>query len=76
MPETRNSRSRHKVVSSSEFRADLAEILALTDRRVRVLVERRGRKPVAIISLDDLQTLELVERLQADQAAAGRVRTS
>lgn len=48
-------------MSSSRFRAELAETLALTDQRVRVLVERRGRKPVAIISLDDLQTLELLE---------------
>lgn len=76
MSDARGSRGRHKVVSSSELRADLAEMLALTDHRVRVLVERRGRKPVAIISLDDLQTLELVEQLQADQSAPGKGRTS
>lgn len=50
-----------RVVSSSRFRAELAETLALTDQRIRVLVERRGKKPVALISLDDLQTLELLE---------------
>ncbi|MFT3696407.1 MAG: hypothetical protein QM831_24920 [Kofleriaceae bacterium] len=56
-----DARSRRRTVSSSKFRAELAETLALTDQRVRVLVERRGRKPVALISLDDLQTLELLE---------------
>lgn len=61
MPEPR----RHRVVPSSIFRAELAETLALTDKRVRVLVERRGRKPVALISLDDLQKLELLESLGA-----------
>lgn len=57
-----DARPRRRSVSSSRFRAELAETLALTDQRVRVLVERRGRKPVALVSLDDLQTLELLER--------------
>lgn len=52
---------RRRTVSSSQFRALLAETLALTDQRLRVIVERRGRKPVAVISLDDLQKLELLE---------------
>lgn len=56
-------RTSRRVVSSSRFRAELAETLALTDQRVRVLVERRGKKPVALISLDDLQTLELLEAM-------------
>lgn len=56
-----SQRSQRHVVSSSQFRAELAETLSLTDQRIRVLVERRGRKPVAIISLDDLLTLELLE---------------
>lgn len=56
-----SQRAQRRVVSSSRFRAELAETLALTDQRIRVLIERRGRKPVAIISLDDLMTLELLE---------------
>lgn len=52
---------RRRTVSSSQFRALLAETLALTDQKLRVIVERRGRKPVAVISLDDLQKLELLE---------------
>lgn len=53
--------ARRRVVSSSRFRAELAETLALTDQHVRVVVERRGKKPVALVSLDDLQKLELLE---------------
>jgi PHD/YefM family antitoxin component YafN of YafNO toxin-antitoxin module len=65
-----DARPVHRTVSSSRFRAELAETLALTDARVRVLVERRGRKPVVLISLDDLQKLELFEREQAARGGA------
>ena len=62
---------KRRVVSSSRFRAALADTLALTDQRIRVLVERRGRKPVALISLDDLQALELLEASLGDTSHTG-----
>jgi len=49
------------VVPSSRFRADMASVLEVVDGGGRVIIERRGRKPVVLVSIDDLMTLELLE---------------
>ena len=53
-------------VSSSEARANLAVLLeAVGDRRERVLIERRGKAPVALVSVDDLLRYQMLEALQS-----------
>lgn len=53
-------------ISSSEARANLAVLLeAVGDRRERVLIERRGKAPVALVSVDDLLRYQMLEALQA-----------
>ncbi|HTV24564.1 MAG TPA: type II toxin-antitoxin system Phd/YefM family antitoxin [Polyangiaceae bacterium] len=53
-------------ISSSEARANLAVLLeAVGDKRERVLIERRGKAPVALVSVDDLQRFQMLEALQA-----------
>ena len=52
-------------ISSSEARANLAVLLeAVGDRRERVLIERRGKAPVALVSVDDLLRYQMLEALQ------------
>jgi prevent-host-death family protein len=56
-------------ISSSEARANLAVLLeAVGDRRERVLIERRGKAPVALVSVDDLLRYQMLEALQARSA--------
>lgn len=56
---------------ASAARATLADLLeAAGDRGERILIERRGKRAVAIISVDDLQQLELLEARQAAEARA------
>lgn len=52
-------------VSSSEARANLAEILEKVDEGTRVLIERRGKTPVALISVDELLRMQLLEERDA-----------
>lgn len=53
-------------ISSSEARANLAVLLeAVGERRERVLIERRGKAPVALMSVDDLLRFQMLEALQA-----------
>lgn len=53
-------------ISSSEARANLAVLLeAVGDRRERVLIERRGKTPVALVSVDDLLRYQMLEALQS-----------
>lgn len=54
---------------ASAARATLADLLtAAGDRGERILIERRGKRAVAIVSVDDLQQLELLEARQAAEA--------
>lgn len=56
-------------ILASVVRAQLAEVLeAVGERRERVLIDRRGKPPVALVSVDDLLQLQLIEA----QAAASR----
>lgn len=56
-------------ISSSEARANLAVLLeAVGERRERVLIERRGKAPVALVSVDDLLRFQMLEALQARSA--------
>ena len=58
-----------KRISSSEARANLAELLeSVGERRERVLIERRGKAPVALVSVDDLLRFQMLEALQARNA--------
>jgi prevent-host-death family protein len=51
-------------VSSSEARATLADLLErVGDDGERVLIERRGKPPVALLSVDDLLRFQLLEDL-------------
>lgn len=53
-------------ISSSEARANLALLLEqVGDGHERVLIERRGKAPVALVSVDDLLRFQLLEGLQA-----------
>jgi prevent-host-death family protein len=60
------SRSRSiKRISASEARANLADLLeSVGEGNERVLIERRGKSPVALVSVDDLLTFELLEGLR------------
>jgi prevent-host-death family protein len=52
-------------ITSSEARANLALVLeTVGERRERVLIERRGKSPVALVSVDDLLRFQLLEALQ------------
>ncbi len=52
---------RRRVVASLA-RANLAELLeAVGERRERILIDRRGRPPVALVPIDALLQLELIE---------------
>lgn len=49
-------------VPSSVFRANLAEILsAVGEGRERIIIERRGRPPVALVSADDFLQFQMLE---------------
>jgi len=53
-------------ISSSEARANLALLLeAVGDGHERVLIERRGKSPVALVSVEDMLKFQLLEGLQA-----------
>ena len=53
-------------ISSSEARANLAVLLeAVGDKHERVLIERRGKAPVALMSVDDLLRYQMLEALQS-----------
>lgn len=55
-------------ISSSEARANLALLLeAVGEGHERILIERRGKAPVALVSVDDLLRFQLLEGLQARQ---------
>ena len=61
MPRSRRTLRR---VSSSKARATLADLLEqVGDDGERVLIERRGKPPVALLSVDDLQRYQLLEDL-------------
>jgi len=61
MPHSRRALRR---VSSSKARATLADLLEqVGDDGERVLIERRGKSPVALLSVDDLQRYQLLEDL-------------
>jgi prevent-host-death family protein len=54
-----------KRISSSEARANLADLLeSVGEGGERVLIERRGKAPVALVSVDDLLRFQLLEGLQ------------
>lgn len=53
-------------ISSSEARANLATLLErVGDGGERVLIERRGKTPVALVSVDDFLRFQLLEELQS-----------
>jgi prevent-host-death family protein len=60
-------------LASSEVRARLAEILeAVGEGGERLLIERRGKPPVALISVDDLLKLQMFEALRGRDASSRR----
>lgn len=55
-----------KRISSSEARANLALVLeTVGEGGERVLIERRGKAPVALVSVDDLLRFQMLEALQS-----------
>lgn len=53
-------------ISSSEARANLATLLErVGNGGERVLIERRGKSPVALVSVDDFLRFQLLEELQS-----------
>ena len=59
-------------ISSSEARANLATLLErVGDGGERVLIERRGKTPVALVSVDDFLRFQLLEELQS-RSSEGR----
>jgi prevent-host-death family protein len=62
-----------KRISSSDARANLADLLEeVGEGGQRVLIERRGKPPVALVSVDDLLRFQLLEGLQARRDKAKR----
>lgn len=60
-------------ISSSEARANLAVLLeAVGEGGERVLIERRGKAPVALVSVDDLLRFQLLEGLRAKRETQDR----
>jgi len=56
-------------ISSSEARANLALLLeSVGEGRERVLIERRGKSPVALVSVDDFLRFQLLEAMQTRSA--------
>lgn len=56
-------------ISSSEARANLAVVLeTVGEGGQRVLIERRGKAPVALVSVDDLLRFQMLEALQVRAA--------
>jgi prevent-host-death family protein len=52
-------------ISSSEARATLALLLeSVGDGHERVLIERRGKSPVALVSVEDMLRFQLLEGLE------------
>ncbi len=57
-------------IPSSQARAQLADLLCeVGDRGARVLIERRGKPPVALVSVDDLLRYQLLESMSQRQKA-------
>ena len=53
-------------IASSDLRAKLADLLQeVGEGGARVLIERRGKAPVALVSVDDLLRFQLLEGLHA-----------
>lgn len=62
MAKTVEAKRAPRRILASVARAQLAELLeAVGDRGERVLIERRGKPSVALIPVDALQQLELLE---------------
>lgn len=60
-------------ISSSEARANLALLLeSVGDGHERVLIERRGKSPVALVSVEDMLRFQLLEGLEARRARDGK----
>ena len=60
-------------ISSSDARANLADLLErVGEGGERVLIERRGKPPVALVSVDDFLRFQLLEALQAKSADGRR----
>lgn len=56
------AKPRPRRILASVARANFAQLLeAVGDDGERILIERRGKPPVAMISVDDLQQLQLRE---------------
>lgn len=56
-------------ISSSEARAQLALLLeSVGEGHERILIERRGKSPVALVSVEDMLKFQLLEGLQARRA--------
>jgi prevent-host-death family protein len=64
------SRSTRRI-SSSEARANLALLLeSVGDGHERVLIERRGKPPVALVSVEDMLRFQLLEDLERRRIAS------
>jgi prevent-host-death family protein len=64
-------------IASSEVRANLAGLLCdVGDRGERVLIERRGKAAVALVSVDDLLRFQLLEALVGRRNASKPVASS
>ena len=60
-------------IPSSELRANLAGLLGdVGDKGERILIERRGKPSVALVSVDDLLRFQLLENMQSTRGGEGR----
>ena len=65
-----------KRVSASEARAHFADVLErVAHGGERVVIERRGKVLGAVVSLEDLEVLERVRELEAEEDRAALART-
>lgn len=74
-PVAASKRPKRRRVVASLARANLAELLeAVGERRARILIDRRGRPPVALVPIDALLQLELIEAsvARSDRKRRGR----
>lgn len=52
----------YRRILASAARANLADVLeAVGEGKERILIDRRGKPPVALVSVDDLLQLEMIE---------------
>jgi len=57
-------------IASSDVRANLADLLRdVGDHGERILIERRGKSSVALVSVDDLLRYQLLEEMVGRTAA-------